>query len=308
MSVQAIGTAALAGFAAYKLMAKGPDDISGRVVLITGAGGGVGQLAALAFAAQGCDVVVWDLSEEGMQRTVKLVQAKYPQRKVWTKRVDVTDREVVYAAAAEMNALVAPRHVSILVNNAGIMQGLPLLKSDDAKIVATFKVNTLSHFWTCKAFLPEMISRKQGHVVTVASIAGLTAAPLMVDYAASKFGAVGFTEGLRRELQDMGVEGVHTSTVCPAHIATDLFKGFKQPILGSLEPSFVADVIVDVVRRKTKMVVKPDAFDPSRLKSFVSTDMEDWLSRATGAGSSSMMEGVDRSHADKRLAMMSSKL
>ena len=91
-------------------------------------------------------------------------------------------------------------HVSILVNNAGIVSGTALLDTPDSKIIRTFDVNILAHFWTLKAFLPAMISQKDGHIVNVASLAGHSGTHKLVDYCASKFAAVGLDEALRVEL------------------------------------------------------------------------------------------------------------
>ena len=83
---------------------------------------------------------------------------------------------------------------------AGIVSGTALLDTPDAKIMRTFDVNILAHFWTLKAFLPQMIERKLGHVVNVASLAGHSGINKLVDYCASKFAAVGLDEALRVEL------------------------------------------------------------------------------------------------------------
>ena len=91
-------------------------------------------------------------------------------------------------------------HVSILVNNDGIVSGTALLDTPDSKIIRTFDVNILAHFWTLKAFLPAMISRQDGHIVNVASLAGHSGINKLVDYCASKFAAVGLDESLRVEL------------------------------------------------------------------------------------------------------------
>ena len=81
--------------------------------------------------------------------------------------------------------------------------------------------------WTTKAFLPGMIERRHGRVVTVASMAGLLGVAGLCDYCASKFGAVGFDEALRMELQRLGVPGVTTTCVSPYYIATGMFSGVR---------------------------------------------------------------------------------
>ena len=125
--------------------------------------------------------------------------------------------------------------VTILVNNAGIVTGKKFIDSGDNEIEKTFKVNTFSHFWVKKyifvvwkkkykntyfdintkkklgkAFLPAMMSKNHGHLVTIASMAGIVGAAGLGDYCASKFAAVGFEESIRNELVRLGKTGVKT--------------------------------------------------------------------------------------------------
>lgn len=187
--------------------------------------------------------------------------------------------------------------MSILVNNAGIVSGKDLLSTDDERIRKTFGVNALAHFWTCKAFLPRMIERQCGHVVTVASIAGLTAAPKMVDYASSKHAAVGFAHGLRKELKATGHgDAVRTSLICPAHIKTNLFKGFEQPFVGSLTPEYVADQIVNAVVHGREVAVMPALADPRLLQALFPTWLVDRLGSILGLDSA--MNAVDLKQAE----------
>ena len=176
-------TAAAMGYLVYSSKSQSIVSLKGKTVLITGAGSGVGRLTALQFAKEGCsNLVLWDLNAMGMKETQELILKVAPGVRICTAVVDVSSTKAVYEAAKNANAWASPSYVSVLINNAGIVSGKPLLETEDSKISKTFQVNVLAHFWTTKAFLPKMISEKFGHVVTVASIAGLTAAPKMVDY------------------------------------------------------------------------------------------------------------------------------
>ena len=157
----------------------------------------------------------------------------------------------------------------------------------------------MAHFWTCKAFLPAMIQHKQGHIVTVASAAGLTVAPGMVAYGSSKHAAVGFGHGLRKELKTMGHEYVGTSLVCPAHIETPLFKGFKQPmqwLIPTLQPGDVAQTIVSSVMKKKQYVVMPTMADPSFQQFALPVWLQDKLESL--AGLNNMMKHMDMAHSE----------
>lgn len=298
----------MAAYVGYKLLlSPSADSIAKRVVLITGGGAGVGRLTAVSFARHGCDVVLWDISEQGLEETKALVAKAAPKQRCWTQLVDVGDRFKVYAAAEEVARLVAPAHVSILVNNAGIVTGRPLMQTDDAKILATFNVNTLAPFWATKAFLPAMVKARQGHIATVASMAGFGSAPLLVDYGSSKHAAVGFMDGLRKELRMMHGTDVRTSVICPSHINTALFKGFNQGPVPSLSPEQVADAIVDAVRYRREQVVLPKAAADALLlaKGVLSVGQLDTITR--WAGLNDVMKRADLTHAEQRLEMMSEK-
>lgn len=90
--------------------------------------------------------------------------------------------------------------MTILINNAGIVSGKTTLELSDAMIEKTIQVNTISHLHTIREFLPGMIAGKRGHIVTIASMAGLVSTPGLSDYCASKYGAVAIDEAVRLEL------------------------------------------------------------------------------------------------------------
>mmetsp|Transcript_17792 Transcript_17792/g.62768 ORF Transcript_17792/g.62768 Transcript_17792/m.62768 type:complete len:339 (-) Transcript_17792:83-1099(-) len=229
----------------YNRAVNGARRVRGKRVLVTGGAGGIGIEAARAFAKAGAAaVVLWDVNREALaEAEAKLREEFGPRCEVHGYAVDLSKRESVYEVAERVKVEVGT--IDVLVNNAGIVSGASLLDLPDAKIVKTFEVNTISHFWTVKAFLPGMIEAGGGHIVTVASVAGVFAAPNLTDYCASKFAARGFTEALRLELIK-NKSNVRVSCVCPGHVDTGLFKGFKT-LLPTLSPSYVARRILQVV-------------------------------------------------------------
>ncbi|MDO5494898.1 MAG: SDR family NAD(P)-dependent oxidoreductase, partial [bacterium] len=132
----------------------------------------------------------------------------------------------------------------------------------EEEIDRTFDVNVLSHYRTVKAFLPAMLERDSGLVVTVASAAGLIGVPRQTDYSASKFAAVGFTESLRVELRHRGSQ-VGTLVVCPYYIDTGMFEGVRTKVpllLPVLQPERVAEQVLDAIESgKQRLVLPPFA-------------------------------------------------
>jgi all-trans-retinol dehydrogenase (NAD+) len=225
-------------------------------VLVTGGASGIGRLIALGCARVGGSVTIWDLDAEGGQRTA-LEASEAGASSAHAFACDVSDREQVYARAGETRA--AAGDVDVLVNNAGVVSGRPLLELPDERIERTFAVNTLALFWTTKAFLPAMKARGSGHVVTVASAAGLVGTARETDYAASKFAAVGFNEALRQELR-RSARGVRTTVVCPFYVDTGMFQGVKTRfplLLPVLKEQQVADRVLKAIRRNTPQVQMP---------------------------------------------------
>ena len=161
--------------------------------------------------------------------------------------------------------------MDILINNAGIVSGKPLLELSDDAIRRTFDINTLALFRTTRCFLPGMIRKGSGHIVTIASAGGLIGVPRMTDYSASKFAAVGFDESLRVELKRMGYRDIRTTVVCPYFINTGMFRGVKTRfpfLLPIMEPDDVASQIVGAIEKnKARLIMPPFVLSlfPTRL-------------------------------------------
>lgn len=231
-------------------------DMSQDTVLVTGAGSGIGRLMSQKFAELGCKLVLWDINEKGNLETVQMVKAL--GAKVVAYTVDLSNREDIYATAEKTKAEVG--QVDVLINNAGIVTGRRFIDCPDNLVQKTMDVNTSAHFWTAKCFLPGMMERNHGHLVTIASSAGLFSVATLADYCSSKFGAVGFNDSIRAELAKAGKDGVGSTVVCPYFIKTGMFEGAKSRfpvVLPLLEPDYVGQKIVDAVRTDQRMLILP---------------------------------------------------
>ena len=139
---------------------------------------------------------------------------------------DVSQGSSIKEGAAK--ARVAFGEVTILINNAGIVSGKNTQELSDAMIDRTVQVNTISHLHTIKEFLPGMIAKKRGHIVSIASMAGHCGLPGLSDYCASKSGAVAIDECVRLEMIKEGHSGyIKTTCICPYFISTGMFKGAR---------------------------------------------------------------------------------
>lgn len=229
---------------------------SGKIVLITGGSGGLGRLIAEKAAALGATVVLWDIHPEALAEAADEIGSA-TGGKVSTHVCDVSDRLAVYRTAESVRRDVG--RVDVLINNAGVVSGRPLLECSDEQIERTVNVNTMSLFWTAKAFLPAMIEAGSGHIVTVASAAGVIGVVRLADYSASKWAAVGFDEALRMELRRIG-PGVRTTVVCPYFIDTGMFRGVKTRfrwLLPILNKEAVAEKIIRAIRRNKARLMMP---------------------------------------------------
>ena len=237
--------------------------IRDKIVLITGGASGIGKLMAFAFAEKHAKVVVWDINNDAIKAVEN--EAREKRLSVHGMICDVIDKEDVYAKAAVLTAKFGP--VDILINNAGIVSqrnahaacGPAFLSTPDESIIKTININALSHFWTCKAFLPSMLERNSGHVVTISSAAGIIGVKGLSDYCAGKFAAFGFDESLRMELKRMK-SAVRTTIVCPFFINTGMFDGVKTRVsllLPILKSSYAVKKIVKAVLRNRRRLIMP---------------------------------------------------
>jgi len=229
-------------------------NISGQVVLVTGGGSGIGRLMCQKFARLGATVVTWDINKLGNEETVAMI--KKEGNRAFSYTVDMSSKDDIYRVAEQTKEDVGP--VTILVNNAGIVSGTSVMDTPDAKIVKTFEVNILAHFWTIKAFLPDMIKHKLGHIVNVASLAGHSGTNKLVDYCSSKFAAVGLDEAFRVEMFVQGhSDYIKTTVVCPYYISTGMFAGVQSKLIPILEPEFVADSVVGATLTNKEVLLLP---------------------------------------------------
>ncbi|NXR06135.1 DHB11 dehydrogenase, partial [Semnornis frantzii] len=229
--------------------------VSGELVLVTGAGHGVGRATALEFAKRHSRLVLWDIDKHGLEDTA--TECEKLGATVQTFVVDCSKREEIYSAAEKVKKEVGD--ISILVNNAGVITTADLLSTQDHQIQRMFEVNILAHMGTTRAFLPAMMDNNHGHIVTVASAAGHFVTPFMVVYCSSKFAAVGFHKALTDELAALGKDGIKTTCLCPVFINTGFVKNPSTRLGKILEIEEVVEALMEGILTNQKMVFVPSA-------------------------------------------------
>jgi len=249
-------------------------------VLVTGGGSGIGRLMALGAAKRGArHVVIWDMNLPAATEVATEVKAL--GAKATAKKVDISKRSAVVAAAEEILAKIG--HVDVLINNAGVVSGKNFLNLSEEDITRTYAVNTLALYWTTQAFLPTMIARDSGRLVTIASAAGLSGSATLTDYSGSKYAAVGFMESLRAELRDQG-SSVTALTVCPFYINTGMFDGVKSrsPLLKIQEAPASAEKILNAIESPRRELLLPGMVYSVRIFRLLPPAVFDWIADVFG--------------------------
>jgi butyryl-CoA dehydrogenase len=195
---------------------------SGKVAAITGAGSGIGRALAQDLARRGAHLALSDIDDVGLAETVALCEGHGV--KVTSQRVDVADRDAVYAWADQVVA--DHGKVNLIFNNAGVALGAAI----EAMSYEDFEWLMGINFWGVvhgtKAFLPHLKLAGEGHIVNMSSVFGLMSIPSQSAYNAAKFGVRGFTDALRIEL-DVARSGVSCTTVHPGGIKTNIARNAR---------------------------------------------------------------------------------
>ncbi|KAJ3979641.1 retinal short-chain dehydrogenase reductase [Lentinula detonsa] len=207
-----------------------------QIVVVTGGASGVGELLANTLAVRNVTVVVLDVNPI-VSENHNIVYYKCNISK-W-EEVEAVSKKIVEEIG----------HPTVLVNNAGVVQGKLITDISAADVQQTFGVNTLAHFWTLKAFLPNMIKNNSGHIVTISSNLAYTGVAQAADYCASKAAINSLHDSLRQELDHQHkAPSVRTTLVCPGHLLTPLFASVSYPQSGWHKFFFPSVAPVDVVK------------------------------------------------------------
>lgn len=236
-----------------------------KIILITGAGSGIGRALSHLFASEGAKLVLTDIKEDGLNETVAAVSSSV----LLAKTADVSSVKDWRALANELKQ--GPGHLDVLINNAGMAPFGYFDETSDALFNKVMDVNFNGVVYGCREMLPLLEQSERGMIVNVASIFGLIAVPACASYHASKFAVRGFTEALKQDLMFQN-KTVDVLCVMPGGIKTnianfaesdnakarDFARHFDSVALTS--PAKAAKVIEKGMRNKTfRILIGPDA-------------------------------------------------
>lgn len=229
------------------------------VMLITGASSGIGEATARLFGRQGYRLALAARRLQRLEALADEIQSQGGQALPVAADVsNLADIERLVRSVLDYYG-----QIDLLFNNAGFgrLDWLENLHPID-DIEAQLRVNLLGTVWTTRAVLPHMVARRKGHIINMASLAGLIATPTYTIYAASKFAVRGFTEALRREV---GVYGIQVSGIYPGGVSTEFTQhtgarrksGITTPAALRLNPEDVARAVLSLARRPRRALILP---------------------------------------------------
>ena len=208
-------------------------ELKGQAVLVTGAGSGIGQAIALAFAAEGAAVAVNDLTRERCQETLELLQPTGVP--AMAAPFDVTRLDDVRASIGEVHDRFG--RLDVLVNNAAVMvNNTPFVESRPEDCEREIAVGLFGAMHCTRSVLQGMIGRTHGRIVNIVSDAARVGQEKEVAYSSAKGGLISFTKSLAREV---GRHGVTVNAVSPAATDTPL----RREMLGRLEAKLGAEAV-----------------------------------------------------------------
>lgn len=232
--------------------------VKNQLVLITGSGNGIGRELALRFAELDAITILWDINETTVQKTCETIN-EMGKKSYWFC-VDVSDENQVANAANQVRTQIGD--IDILINNAGIAPCEPFKKLTNDKIREVFNVNILGHFWTVHQFLPIMEKNNSGHIVAIASSAGIMGSPYFTAYGASKHAVVGFMKCLYEEMDENSK--IKLTTICPLGISgtgIDIPTKTRFPfLLPIMAIDYAVDKIFNAILKEEDFVVLPFTF------------------------------------------------
>ncbi|WP_159672767.1 beta-ketoacyl-ACP reductase [Andreprevotia sp. IGB-42] len=199
-----------------------------KVAIITGSASGIGQATAVKFAAEGAKVIVCDVNQAGIDSVVSQLVATGATAAGYV--VDVTNKEQIASMVSGVKAQFG--RIDILVNNAGIVADAQLYKMTDDQFDRVIDINLKGVYNCAKAVVDTMIEQGGGVILNASSVVGLYGNFGQTNYAAAKFGVIGFVKTWAKEL---GKKGIRANAVCPGFVATPILASMPEKVIQAME-------------------------------------------------------------------------
>jgi 3-oxoacyl-[acyl-carrier protein] reductase len=199
-----------------------------KVAIITGSASGIGEATAIKFAAEGAKVVVCDVNQAGIDSVVAALVASGADAVGFV--VDVTKPDTIAAMVAGVKEKYT--RIDVLVNNAGITQDAQLFKMTEDQFDRVIDINLKGVYNCTKAVVDTMIAQNSGVILNASSVVGVYGNFGQTNYAATKFGVIGFVKTWAKEL---GKKGIRANAVCPGFVATPMVTAMPEKVLQGME-------------------------------------------------------------------------
>jgi short-subunit dehydrogenase len=238
-----------------------------NTAIVTGASSGIGEATARRLARDGMRVTLAARQQDQLERVAREIEAGGGQALI--APTDVRDRAAIHRMVQA--TLDRWGRVDVLINNAGLGYSARVVDLDPDQLRDQVSVNLVAVIECAQAVLPTMMRQESGHIVNVASIAGLVGLPGSSTYSATKSAVISFSDALRREVR---TSGIHVTALCPGFVATNFSPRLKkiaegrpdarraaksraQRLPGVMQAEYVAERIAEIIRRPRRRVIIP---------------------------------------------------
>ena len=196
------------------------EELVGRIIGITGAGSGMGRWMAEDLAAHGAKIACIDLNGDEANITADTINQAGGCARAY--QLDVRDHDAVYATVDAIEQDLGP--IGSWINSAGVSRMVPFLECDEELWDLTLDVNLKGTFLCCQAVVAKMLERKCGTIINMASISGREGSAWQEAYCASKFGVIGLSESIAKEV---AADGIRVNMICPGTVHTEMWERLK---------------------------------------------------------------------------------
>lgn len=227
--------------------------IKDATVLITGGASGIGKLMGELCLQEGAKrLIIWDIDQHKTKELAALLLSRGYEVHIYN--TDLRNVDEIMLAATDIKQKFGG--IDLLFNNAGVIVGKEFYHHTHHEIDFAMCINTNALMHVALEFIPGMIEKKKGHIINIASAAGLVSSPKMSVYTASKHAVIGWSESLRLELESISKD-LHVTTVTPSYISTGMFEGVRSSVVPILKPETAARKIISGVKKNKIFIRMP---------------------------------------------------